>query len=64
MIPGQQRVPILQRVIQEKEQDTMELAKAKQGNVVHAQVLAHERHDQEDANRDQHGTLVERSHQE
>ena len=59
MIPGHQRVTILERIVEEKEEEALEMTKTKRGHVVRAQLLPSARDDKEDAHRDKHSTLVE-----
>ena len=49
MIPCHQGVTVLQRIIQQKEAEALEMAKAKRDNMGHAKALAHERHDEEES---------------
>src|SRR5215831_6250735 len=64
MIPGHQRGTILQRVVEQKEQEANELTTTKCGHMRHAKLLPHTRDDQEESYRNQHHTLIEWPHQE
>jgi hypothetical protein len=64
MIPGHQRVTILECIVEEKEEEASEMTKTKRGHVVRAQLLPSARDDKEDAYRDKHSTLVEWPHKE
>ena len=59
MIPCYQRVTILERIIDEKEEEAIQMTKTKRGDVARGKVPPHARDDKEDPYRDKYSTLVE-----
>ena len=58
MIPGYEGMAVLERIVEEEQENTTELPKSKRRDVVRGQLLPHTRDDHEDADRNEHGTLV------
>ena len=64
MISGYEGMAVLERIVDEEQENATELTKSKRRDVVRGQLLPHTRDDQKDADRNEHGTLVKWPHQE